>query len=446
LVSARKLLDALGPPDDAGVSELYYEWSLALLPRYPGAEGEGEGDSLASRLRGGAAGAEADIDPACKLSVMGFGADAENITSFCGLCLLRALSDQPDKLKELLPLEEMGDEDVPVFWYLRHHAAHTHAVLQFLEARLPGLRFLCSSADGAGGDGPLDEALLDEDDLELHEMLGSFYRHPSNAEAAAAGLSGGSGTLVGIDLHALLRYALLTSDADTPIDISVPPDLTRFVKPLGARLGLCFGEDSAPFVRMYYAHVLNDGSASKLRSPVARRAGDDLSALNAFFHAQRVKLVDLGNACWTDRHFTDDIQTRQYRSPETILGSRYDTSADMWSLACIVFELLTGDLLFDPQTGKHWDRDEDHLAMIAELMGDFPRKVSGQGKRSAQYFTKKGDFRHIHNLKYWPLRVVFRDKYLFSEEDAAAAAQFLEPLLAVCVLDYCLILSYLLCF
>ena len=28
------------------------------------------------------------------------------------------------------------------------------------------------------------------------------------------------------------------------------------------------------------------------------------------------KIVDFGNACWTHKHFTDDIQTRQYRSPE----------------------------------------------------------------------------------------------------------------------------------
>ena len=30
----------------------------------------------------------------------------------------------------------------------------------------------------------------------------------------------------------------------------------------------------------------------------------------------RVKLVDLGNACWTHKQFTSDIQTRQYRCPE----------------------------------------------------------------------------------------------------------------------------------
>ena len=65
----------------------------------------------------------------------------------------------------------------------------------------------------------------------------------------------------------------------------------------------------------------------------------------------QVKIVDLGNACWTTKHFTNDIQTRQYRSPEVILGQSYDTSADMWSFACIIFELLTGDLLFDPHAG-----------------------------------------------------------------------------------------------
>lgn len=28
------------------------------------------------------------------------------------------------------------------------------------------------------------------------------------------------------------------------------------------------------------------------------------------------KIVDFGNGCWTYKHFTDDIQTRQYRCPE----------------------------------------------------------------------------------------------------------------------------------
>lgn len=38
--------------------------------------------------------------------------------------------------------------------------------------------------------------------------------------------------------------------------------------------------------------------------------------------ASRAVVVDLGNACWTDRHFSEDIQTRQYRAPEVLLGHK----------------------------------------------------------------------------------------------------------------------------
>ncbi len=49
-----------------------------------------------------------------------------------------------------------------------------------------------------------------------------------------------------------------------------------------------------------------------------------------------VKIADLGNACWVDHHFTNDIQTRQYRCPEIILGTRWNVSVDIWSAACLV--------------------------------------------------------------------------------------------------------------
>lgn len=72
----------------------------------------------------------------------------------------------------------------------------------------------------------------------------------------------------------------------------------------------------------------------------------------------RVKTVDFGNACWVNEHFTSDIQTRQYRSPEVILGAEYQTSVDLWSMACITFELATGDLLFDPKEGHGYDKND----------------------------------------------------------------------------------------
>ncbi|KQK13218.1 SRSF protein kinase 1 isoform X2 [Brachypodium distachyon] len=141
------------------------------------------------------------------------------------------------------------------------------------------------------------------------------------------------------------------------------------------------------------------------------------------------KLVDFGNACWTYKQFTNDIQTRQYRCPEVILGSKYSTSADLWSFACICFELASGDVLFDPHSGDNFDRDEDHLALMMELLGMMPRKIALGGRYSRDFFNRYGDLRHIRRLRFWPLNKVLVEKYEFSDIDAAAMAEFLVPIL-----------------
>ncbi|KAG9151257.1 hypothetical protein Leryth_002805 [Lithospermum erythrorhizon] len=142
----------------------------------------------------------------------------------------------------------------------------------------------------------------------------------------------------------------------------------------------------------------------------------------------KCKLVDFGNACWTHKQFTSDIQTRQYRCPEVILGSKYSTPADIWSFACICFELATGDVLFDPHSGDNYDRDEDHLALMMELLGPMPRKIALGGRYSRDFFSRSGDLRHIRKLRFWPLNKVLMEKYEFSEKDAIDMAEFLIPL------------------
>jgi len=111
------------------------------------------------------------------------------------------------------------------------------------------------------------------------------------------------------------------------------------------------------------------------------------------------------------------------------LFARYDTSADIWSLGCMTFELLTGDLLFDPRAGEDYDRDEDHLAMFQELLGKMPKRLALEGKYSKNFFCKKGNLKHIKHLKFWPIQDVLVEKYHFSEVDAQAVADFMTPLL-----------------
>jgi len=141
------------------------------------------------------------------------------------------------------------------------------------------------------------------------------------------------------------------------------------------------------------------------------------------------KLADLGSGCWTYKQFTDDIQTRQYRCPEVILGAGYSCPADMWSMACLVFELSTGELMFDPHSGRDYSRDEDHLAQMIELLGKFPKKLAVAGKYSNECFNKKGDLKHIKKLNSWPLYKVLSEKYEFPHQEALQLSQFLEGML-----------------
>uniref|UniRef100_A0A8C6R652 non-specific serine/threonine protein kinase n=1 Tax=Nannospalax galili TaxID=1026970 RepID=A0A8C6R652_NANGA len=143
----------------------------------------------------------------------------------------------------------------------------------------------------------------------------------------------------------------------------------------------------------------------------------------------KVKIADLGNACWVHKHFTEDIQTRQYRSLEVLIGSGYNTPADIWSTACMAFELATGDYLFEPHSGEDYTRDEDHIALIIELLGKVPRKLIVAGKYSKEFFTKKGDLKHISKLKPWGLFEVLVEKYEWSQEEAAGFTDFLLPML-----------------
>ncbi|KAG7099543.1 hypothetical protein E1B28_001377 [Marasmius oreades] len=146
-----------------------------------------------------------------------------------------------------------------------------------------------------------------------------------------------------------------------------------------------------------------------------------------------IKIADLGNATPSKKHYTEEIQTRQYRAPEAIVGRKdWNATADIWSVACVIFELLAGEYLFDPQgQGELFTKDDDHMAQIIELLGDYALEAKMGGKYSRDLFDHAGNLRYIKTLKPWPLKRVMTEKYLYNEENSKALCDFLLPMLVI---------------
>mmetsp|Transcript_19233 Transcript_19233/g.28641 ORF Transcript_19233/g.28641 Transcript_19233/m.28641 type:complete len:658 (+) Transcript_19233:167-2140(+) len=92
----------------------------------------------------------------------------------------------------------------------------------------------------------------------------------------------------------------------------------------------------------------------------------DLKPENILFTNEltyQTKVIDLGSAVWTDDFLPEIVTTRHYRAPEVVLGANYSLPIDMWSVGCILVELLTSKVLFVAHD------DLEHLAMIEKVTG-----------------------------------------------------------------------------
>ena len=77
-----------------------------------------------------------------------------------------------------------------------------------------------------------------------------------------------------------------------------------------------------------------------------------------------LKILDFGLARATESEMTGYVSTRWYRAPEIMLNwMHYHQSVDMWSVGCIMAEMITGKVLFPSK-----DHIE-HLTRILVLCG-----------------------------------------------------------------------------
>jgi p38 MAP kinase len=91
----------------------------------------------------------------------------------------------------------------------------------------------------------------------------------------------------------------------------------------------------------------------------------DLKPSNVVINTNdELKILDFGLARQTDVTMTGYIATRWYRAPEVLFNwTHYTKSADIWSVGCIMAELILRRALFPGQDVK------DHFDKIIALLG-----------------------------------------------------------------------------
>jgi serine/threonine protein kinase len=111
------------------------------------------------------------------------------------------------------------------------------------------------------------------------------------------------------------------------------------------------------------------------------------------------KIIDFGGSFTID---PDDPQhghglhTKDYVSPEYILRTPIHPNTDLWSVGCIVFEMLTRETLFMPRPDTEMSGRSSLLLQMIDLFGPVPLEFIGRGKRR-HYFV---DGTNIHKFNY----------------------------------------------
>lgn len=184
-----------------------------------------------------------------------------------------------------------------------------------------------------------------------------------------------------------------------------------------------------------------------------------------------IKLTDLGSSTPANNLYSLSIGTTPYIPPEVVLRSKYDKSVDIWGIGCLLFELITGECLFDPESffdedcetddededqeqeqeeeskeeeeeeedeeeeeedtdqeydtnssdcdANDWELNHLHLSLFTKIIGPIPQSVSKKGEYYEDFFNSKGKLRRIPN--YIDEKSIFElltDDFKMDENDA----------------------------
>lgn len=112
-----------------------------------------------------------------------------------------------------------------------------------------------------------------------------------------------------------------------------------------------------------------------------------------------------------------------------ILGIPYTYNTDVFSLACMIYELCTNEYLFKPRKGSESSKNDEHLALFMESIGKFKKEFALSGKYSREYFNKNGQLIRIKDIEEYAISDILIREYDWGQKEASEFQDFLLPML-----------------
>ena len=156
----------------------------------------------------------------------------------------------------------------------------------------------------------------------------------------------------------------------------------------------------------------------------AKLKGFDIDDLN-------LKIIDFGNAEFIGKTTQDEIMIRNYRPPENIMNEYYDEKADIWSVGCIIYEIFTGDYLFEVNKNqKSIEKDREHLHQMYEILGKIPRNMALDCDFTEDLFDNKGRILKHKNCEYTSIEEILKNDFEYDDLNAKNIDIFLRKVFA----------------
>ena len=152
-----------------------------------------------------------------------------------------------------------------------------------------------------------------------------------------------------------------------------------------------------------------------------------------------VRVTDFGSCVYKNKNTYMPIQTRYYMAPEVVTKLKYDEKCDMWSLGCVIYELITGEILFNINDNESdiISTDRYHMQLFHNELGEFPKTMI-DASPCREIFWKKNYEVKGDKIKPYDAKMMKLSENKFSEiikklleyeaADRLSAAQLIEYL------------------